>query len=311
MKKYNTLIAAMLLIIIIGISGVVYFYGTDSKRQNEFLKVSVILDSSAGDRWNNLKQGMNQAAMDYKVEINILNLSTAGSEEEQIQLLNREITNGAQGVLIIPVLGFALEEAVILSKPTLPILTLFSKFEGYDDTYTISSENYQMGYELGKEVMQQANAEDEIIVLVNNENSNYIRERKEGVLSAFEPTFAKITVCELQEIKAEKLMNYDRIVALDVESLDYVTMISEYNDGYYQVYGIGGTNRSLVSLDKGYINTLIVENEYNIGYIAIQTIAEKMRNNTEMRDHMVDYCIVNQETMYDQDKQRLLFPLVQ
>ncbi|OYP00503.1 hypothetical protein CG709_11475, partial [Lachnotalea glycerini] len=63
-------------------------------------QVSVILYGNTIDRWESLKQGIDQASQDSDVEINYVLMSTTHNIEEQLLLIQREIDNGADGILL-------------------------------------------------------------------------------------------------------------------------------------------------------------------------------------------------------------------
>lgn len=310
MKKYKIIMSILIILNFVGVVSIIYFYNIGTNKKIEFRKVSVILNSSTSDHWHNLKQGMNQAASDNNVELNFVVLSSEDREKEQCELISREINNGAETILLIPTKGEELADIVSLSKMKVPIITILSGTTGETQSYCVKANNFQMGYDLGKDLLNHKLKGKNIAVIMGDNKSNYIEERKEGFISAMINSQYNIKILDFPKGEDINIEKYNAAIAFDAVGLEYlVGLVSTVND--IEVFGIGSTNAIVSALDKGLIDSLLVENEYNIGYISVQSTTEFSRSNEDIPIDIIDYDIVNNTNMYEKENQRLLFPLIQ
>lgn len=80
----------------------------------------------------------------------------------------------------------------------------------------------------------------------------------------------------------------------------------------YELYGEGASVRNISYLDRGRIVSMIVPNEYSMGYRAVEKVVSKLNHKlTPMKDDMVEYRVINQENMFDDDNQKYLFTTMQ
>ena len=78
------------------------------------------------------------------------------------------------------------------------------------------------------------------------------------------------------------------------------------------LYGVGGSEKNVYYLDKGWIQTLVVPNEFNMGYQSMEAIAKQLIYHMDTtRSSKVNYLVVDREHLYDADIQKVLFPIVQ
>lgn len=63
-----------------------------TRKKTDVLNISVIVRGENSESWNIMKEGMEQAASEMKVNLNFLTLSKENSVEEQKKLIDREIS---------------------------------------------------------------------------------------------------------------------------------------------------------------------------------------------------------------------------
>ena len=73
-----------------------------SRKGTELVEVSVVLRQTDTALWSTARQGMEQAAADLGAELRILTPETAGSAQDQADLLQREVDGGAGAVVLVP-----------------------------------------------------------------------------------------------------------------------------------------------------------------------------------------------------------------
>lgn len=73
-------------------------------------KVSVIIENSEDNQWAAFRYGLRMAAKDRQVEVSVVPTEGAMTLEEEQELIEQEIYNGADGVIVQPVPGSDTEE---------------------------------------------------------------------------------------------------------------------------------------------------------------------------------------------------------
>ena len=60
------------------------------------------------------------------------------------------------------------------------------------------------------------------------------------------------------------------------------------------------------------ITALVVPNEFNMGYQSMRSIAKQLQYKLSSADsEQVDSLVVKKENLYDEENQKILFPIVQ
>ena len=78
------------------------------------------------------------------------------------------------------------------------------------------------------------------------------------------------------------------------------------------IYGEGCSDKTVYYLDKGIIKSLVVPNEFNMGYQSVHTIAEQIKYTFSSAERpTVESLVINRQNLYDEENQKILFPIVQ
>ena len=72
------------------------------EKETTIYSVSVIIKDTNDDYYKNFRKGIDKAADEYNVDVNFITLYEKGDVEEQMELLNREISDGSQAVGFVP-----------------------------------------------------------------------------------------------------------------------------------------------------------------------------------------------------------------
>ena len=72
----------------------------DRRQESERYMVSVIVSDSNNDRWIAMKQGMEQAAGDFHIDLNIISPGPFATLEEELEVVRREVSNNVDGVIL-------------------------------------------------------------------------------------------------------------------------------------------------------------------------------------------------------------------
>lgn len=290
---------------------------------------SVILYQYTDDDWSSLLEGIRQAEEDENVVVNYITTSLEDSAENELELIRREIENGAEGILVAPADSAAMAEEMAQIAQTTPVITLETGL-GTEEA-DITADNYSMGYLLGQQVASDMEQTGETTVFVIKEYTERqsVLQRFLGFTDAVHARAPEATIQEYQRSEGDFSLptcianmytysNYGSyIVSLDkyctealIEAADSSQLTSDGRDIFCQrAYGIGNTEKTVSGLDTGIIKGLVYQNEFNMGYQGLQALIQKSKDKGAQPDVVIRYYYVTRDTLYEAENQRLLFPL--
>lgn len=294
----------------------IYGYMSNGEKKETY-HVSVILESNNSERWSVLKQGIENAAKDYNVEINFTTVSVDTGITECINIIKRELKNGTNGFifdlgnnkkLVKELDNILLDTQVVMIESEIPIA------KGYS---YIAPDNHQMGYDLGHNLLLHKKQGETIGVVVGNKRKNSNVERKNGLIAAIGEKNISWIIEEEEEVSKEqiqlKMEEYpvDYMVGLNSIVTEELLDIAKISESLGTVYGVGNTDKIVYYLDQGLVGGLVAPNEYIMGYMSVKSMFNRLNYNTSGEGMAIDYLVINKENLYDVENQKLMFPMVQ
>ena len=294
------------------------------KKNSDPYEISVIIRGKNTESWTTIKQGIDQAAKDFNCDVSFVTLSSENNTGEQIQLMQREIANGADAIVIAPVNTADLEQPVRTAMKSVPVVAMESTVTAISNLPYVSCDNYRLGCAIAGKLLAKDRTARRIAILRNSMDCSNILQRYQGVLSVLQPTGDQIEYWSIPDDPQEAydtargmLQNTGAltVVALDGATLEAVAKaerdLLRTGSRQVEIYGLGRTDTVVSLMENGLINSLGVENEFNIGYLSIQTAVNRIANTGTAAKTQVNFAIVDSTNMYNSDNQRLLFPFVQ
>jgi ribose transport system substrate-binding protein len=295
-----------------------YLYSGNKEKEAKPKSVSVILYGNTMDRWESLKQGVDQAGLDVNAEINYVVMSTQNNNEEQLLLIQREIDNGADGILLAADNSDMDVSGIQVKNPKVPIVCIESGVTNSDITL-VSADNYTMGASLALAIAEKEDERVKIAIVKDNLERDSVKERYNGFNDKIREKFNKFTIWERSEgenramIFAQRELTeeaVDVVVAFDNASVEAVIDATLNLNKKVKIYGIANSDKAVYYLDNGKLETLVYQDEFSIGYIGLKTLLdEKQYNKSEMANY-IQYHVVDDGSLYLPENQRVLFPFV-
>lgn len=266
---------------------------------------------------------MKQAARDYHVQLNIVSTGELLDLDEEKNLIEREKENGARGIIIQMCDGTdqnhyaQIQEAAGMED----ILLVETDVEPEGVFPAVIPDNYEMGRMIAvslKEDEKELNGKKIGILLGKRERLSQ-KQRRSGFLDEMEGSGAKIIweIAHYEDMRGtltkEQLEAAEILVALENDETERaVDYLLEPKTPSCPLYGVGCSEKNVYYLDKKLINVLIVPNEFHMGYQSVAAIATQMQNHiAAQQSEAVSFLVVRPEALYEEDNQKLLFPLVQ
>lgn len=268
-------------------------------------RISVITDDSQGDYSQNTRKGLDRAARDYNVDLQIIAVHDGATSAQQADALTREMESGADAILLYLLHCPDLDPSAELSHITVPIVSLGAPFDSAYTACSVSSDDVAVGRMLAQTLL-----EDNVATCyVRSSYSNArIRKRFQG----FKDTMTAAGVhCTLEEDASAAawtdIPSGAAVAALDEPSLEKLTRGAL--SGRVTLYGIGCTNELLNDLEDGLIRRLIVEDDYAMGYLAVQSAVESIEARNTVREHILTSYVADRAHLYSEPLQHVLFPI--
>lgn len=320
MNKNKIYFGAVLLILLV--ITVWAFYGMfNTGKAKEVHNVSVIVDDSNNDRWIALHEGLTQAANDYDIDLNFVSTGEFKTVEEEIMLINREIDNGAEGVIVQMVSSVEHEQELEAISARAAILLLETDVMPEDVYAFVGVDNASIGTALADAIkadMGDALAGKKVGILCGNQKQTAMQQRLDGFKTGLCDTGAEVAwVIDCANAEGadsdaiQRAEAVDIVAALENDETEHMVDALQGNDRT-RIYGVGCSEKAVYYLDKGVICTLVVPNEFNMGYQSMESMANQLRYRLAQAESCeAEYLVVNRESLYDEDNQKVLFPIVQ
>lgn len=290
-------------------------------------RVAVIVENSGDERWDSFINGMKQAAELQNIHLVICNTDEIENAQEEQGLIYEQLDNNIDAFIIQAAPGYdVLEmlEDVSRKKPVVLVANDALTSEISDDIHAASDipgimpDHYEMGYQLGKELLQK-NGNDikgkTVGIVSGLEETDSAKKRQQGLRDALYDSGCQIR----WQINTE----YDQSIAAMVEQQEHVDLIAVLEtesleqlgelvaDGRLQgtmLYGIGNSMKSVYYLDAGVIQSLIVADSYDMGYNSVVEISHALEYSLyAIPNHKVGLKILHREDIFTEEIQQFLY----
>lgn len=285
----------------------------EKHHQPPLLELSVILRDGDG-AVSTMRKGMEQAAQDLNVELRFLIPAEDNSAVQQAQLLEREVAGAASAVLLIPADREALGDAVSAAAGKTTLVTVETDMTAWGAAASITMDHQELGAALGAAALNGVPEGGTVLLLDSLPGDNGIRERMEAAKAVLERggRQARVYKWDPDTTSLPDILRIERpraIIAFEAAALADVAELSRGEDAFPLLYGCGSTASIAAALEKGRVTAITAVNVFSAGYLAVEAAAALARHEDWTAAAPVAFSIVRQETMYDSDNQKLLFPV--
>ncbi|MCR5358010.1 MAG: substrate-binding domain-containing protein [Lachnospiraceae bacterium] len=320
-KKSLPVIAVLLLIIIvIGIFMITGKTNENGKRKH----ISFIVYGDDNERWENMRQGAGLVCGENDADITLVTMLTEDDVNEQIEIIEREISNGADALIIAACDSGAIREYINSRKARIPVVFVeASQSTGLalNDVPDFCPDDYRMGYELGETLVENESDIVTVAVISGNTKRDSVAMREKGLKDAITgkvgkelswtgSRFGKSTQTRVFIQRALVSEATDVIVTLDNTTTDALLDAMENLNQSSKVYAISTSNKAVYYLNGTTIKALGFPDEFSMGYLAAMYVLDRSKARNTYAGKEIEYRIVRKEDMYDADNQTLLFPFV-
>lgn len=319
MSKNKLIVFSLLLLVLTGYY--LYVENRNTKPRKEPYAISVICSGQSADEFSVLKSGIDKAADELNADISFFTLQKDNDAQQQISLLEREVDNGANAVLILPVQSEDIVEPIIQADKKVPAVVMESTLSGLSDLKTVSCDDVQMGQSLAEHIIRSENQIQNVTILNTDDHMALCN----GLETVLKDTNAQITYSNSNFFHSESdaLDNARKflagcqneiVIALDRDTLEILgkakkDLADSHADVNCHLYGVGRSNAIMSMLEEGIIHSVAVENEYGIGYLSVKTAVDRLQK-IPPKNVNVNFVIADSSNMHNPENEYLLFPFI-
>jgi ribose transport system substrate-binding protein len=318
-QKYGFIFMTILIFVLYLVSSTELIYSDDT--DHEIYNISVIIDDTTDSTWQNYKKGMEQAAMDYNVDVSFITLYSERNASEQLEFIKREAEADAQAIILAAVDSIEIADG-LKTFNTLPhLLIIGTQLESEKVKASILSRGVELGEKLGNLIVEDLKKEKTrvpIYIFPGNTKQTSITEKLQGLVQILETNewefyIEDVKPEEMKEAMIEASNKTPQCVFIGLDT-NLLSAMAEYqlgtkDDKYQRVYGVGYTNYILSSLEKEQLSGIIVENDYLKGYLSIEAAVSLINHNQVEPEVILDTYIITPGTVHDQEYEILLYPI--
>ena len=280
--------------------------------QPPLLEMSVILRDGDGGV-STMRKGMEQAAEDLNVELRFLTPAEDNNAAEQVLLLEREVAGGAPAVVLLPADRELLSGAVSAAAGKTTLVTVETDMTAWGAAASVSMDHQALGEALGAAAMHGVPAGGTVLLLDSLPGDNGIRERLEAAREVLEREGRQVREYQWNgdETLFADILRIERpgaVISFEAAALAEVAELSR-GENFPLLYGCGSTTGVAAALEKGRVTAIAAVNVFSAGYLAVEAAASLARHEDWTGAPTVAFSVVRQETMYESDNQKLLFPV--
>lgn len=268
-----------------------------------------ILIANPSDRF---VKGVEQAALDYNVDVHMVTGSYSNSSFTQVNYLQRELENNADAVVIQT--DYVNEVSAYLDSlnASPAIVTVGQTLEQSGLAVHVGPDNLEIATKLGSLLIDTVSEKECLLVYIKQDDdpSNMeILESLQQTLRLHQISYQ--TVLLENEEDRSTLSNYMKgqdpcaLVTLEKSLLPLLCENARLND---EVFGVGFASNIRPYLESSQIKGLIVYSEYDIGYLSIRQAIEQIEDK-KSTNKTVKLYIANAELMYETPLVQVLFPI--
>ncbi|MCC8027340.1 MAG: substrate-binding domain-containing protein [Clostridium sp.] len=292
------------------------------EKKAEIYPVSVIINHTNDEYFQNYKKGMEQAAREYNADVRFITMYEAGSGAGQMELAEREAREGAAAIILAPARAYGDGWELETLAYACPFILLGPQVEEDLPVCSISVDERAAGAMLGKAIAEQPGSASTVYVFTQGIGRGACRQVYGGLVSALREEGCQVLLCDKEEgqdfgSKLEELIypgsGKITAAALDIESLTELSGIIGGRSGYPEhvagLYGVGSSTYVLNQMDKGLIKGVVAYSSYDEGYLSIKQAVEAARQGAKKESITLEAFYIEKEDIHSSKFEKMLYPM--
>ena len=292
------------------------------EREKEIYSIALIIEDTRDENYVNFRKGVDRAAIEMHADVSFITLYTAGNSRQQLDLILREQQDGAQALIVSPVLQSEISAALVEGQIQKPVVLLNSDLTGTNIAAAISPDYYDMGEKLISEIMNEQFQDAPIYLLSGSSRGESTEEFRDGICAALEMRGCRYVDYRkgpddsfLEKLEEAVGAGEEGIVliALDPESLaEAAAILAEYRihaSFVAGLYGRGSTITILNYLDKEIITGICAVDNFSSGYLSVKMAVDAISSKFYHGPVRMESYYIKKEDLKNPEYEKKLYPI--
>ncbi len=290
-----------------------YIYINYGRLTKDITKLSFVVSGENVEEWENMLSGAEAAANDKDCIIDFVNSPKDAGAEGEIELINRQLKDGANYVFVVS--GFYEEVYDYVESNSLLGKVAFVKNGDFAlKSKGVVTDDYSLGIDFANYILT---TDDNSILIAYSDDSINNRNAITGIQEIFDnygidvtvKCFGNLDTISDDIVLEEKNGKYDGVIALDSPVIDAFALSQSAVFGGVNIYVVDNRKESVYYLDTSKITALAYKDDYAIGFITVQNYLEGSTVSVKSKDIPI-YYIVDMDLLYSEKLEKVLFPFV-
>lgn len=326
MKKSNTM-RTFLILAALGLASLAawYFWGKDTVARHYSMIYIPKTTSTSNDFWNQLISGIESAASEYNVSIEIMAPDAEQNIDQQNEMI-REAINKKPDALLVSPSSYTESTDVLKEASDKGICLVFvdSCVDREIQDLTFATNNITAGRKLGEyalSLLDENQKEPQIAVISQAEDTSTARDRVAGFRSGvaqYEDNIVDVVYCnsdydisyaQTREL-LEKYPDLNIIAGMnDPSTLGAARAVRDAGiEDQVIIVGIDSSMEAVSFMEQGVMQGLVLQKPFKMGYIAVRETVRYLNGNKVLKSIDSGCELVTMDNIYTSEIEKLIFP---
>lgn len=286
------------------------------------LTVAVIPKGLTHVFWQSVKAGAEKAGKEFNVDIRWDGPQKESDTPGQIAVVENQITAKVDGIVLAPLDKAALVGVIKKSKEAGIPLTVFDSAADTDEYVSfVATDNIKGGVLAAERMGKLLNGKGKVAIIPVFPNSASTGDREKGFEDTIKAKFPGITVVRSNygnSDRAQSLKVSEDVLSANPDIIGIFgpnesSIVGAYQAcknrnliGKVKLVGFDSTKQLVEALDKGDIDSLVVQNPAKMGYEGVKTIVDVKAGKTPEKHIDTGVVLATKENMKEPDVAELL-----
>ncbi|MBB6732451.1 substrate-binding domain-containing protein [Cohnella zeiphila] len=295
---------------------------------DERKQVVLLAKSKNGDYWNTIKMGAEAAAKEFGVQLTFDGADEEDDVARQQELVRQYVAYGADAIVLAASdYGKLAEDVDNAVRKGVPVVAVDSEVASNRISSFIGIDNYKAGREAADKLKELAGSKGRFVILGSSPDDRNDEQRKKGIVDEWSaaPGMSvartlycgpSVSACESQVrsvVEDRAPAPVDGILALNAAaSVGAAEALRQTGtDGRIKLVAFENSLEELEWLQEGVIQATLIQNPFTMGYLSVKTALAAAAHQKVDRRIDTETRVIDSESMFWSDNQKMLFPFVQ
>jgi ribose transport system substrate-binding protein len=292
----------------------------------ESQKEIVLIAQSNGEFWTTVRMGAEAAAKEFDVKLTFDAPADETDTKTQIELVNKYLAYGADG-LVLAANDYKKLSASVAKADRLgvPVVAIESDIDSRKVRSFVGTDNYEAGRQAARKMKELVGTRGRFLILGYAAGARNGDRREQGIRDewAGEPAMQVVATaqCGLRSAscsrKTQELLagqqGIDGILALSSPAATGAAVQIQKMKlaGQIKLVAFDNSPEELEWLQEGIIQATVIQSPFSMGYLGVKTAVESLDGQSVEKRIDTGTKVIDAQSMFWSDNQKMLFPFVQ